>query len=219
MKKGVSKTVVFLILAVIGAIILFTGTKLWAGEIEKSFDVETCRASVVMVSLSKTITGHPWLKLECPKNEIKEIKSNEEFKEKLLTSMKNCWYQYGSGKLDFISNYDSFFGDRNCFVCSVLIPKEEIILTKEVLNSYLKEQFKDLNFNIKEDLVVTYDDPLYVMYGITKKAKLWQYFLAMTPVPGGAIPLLTYKPDARYSMLVYKKSNVNIICGKNLFEK
>ncbi len=199
-----------MIVAVVGAIILFTGTKLWAGEAEKGFDKETCRASVTMISLSKITTGFPWLKLKCS-TEVKELDTEEKFKEELVQSMKNCWYQYGAGKIDFISNWDFGWGDTNCFVCSVLIPKEEISLSGKGIYPFF-QGYGYVDFKFDKDLIVSPNDPLYVMYGITpEKSSLEWKDLTI-------IPLFFYGSGARYGLIISTKNKAKKVCDKGPFK-
>lgn len=176
MKKGAFPTVVFLILAVIGAIILFAGTTLWAGQTEKGFDKDICRASVTMVALSKkvSIIGSPWLDLKCS-TQKRRLNPNdrEEIMETLVKDIKDCWYQYGSGKIDFTSNWDWASPDDYCFVCSVInFDKKGEPITIDEFRSYtLKNLELDTNLrdDISQNLKIEPNNPIFVIFGITKE--------------------------------------------------
>lgn len=182
MKKGAEKTLVFMILAVIGLIILFAVTKLWADKAEGGFDKETCRASVTMVALSKLGGGGTWLDLKCS-TERKYFKKEkkEEIMNLLVKSMKDCWYQYGSGKIDFTSNWDWMRYHDYCFVCSVFsFDTRNEPITIENLKPYLLTTFKPgenlKTGDIRKDLKIEPDNPIYIIYGITKDFKIEKSF-------------------------------------------
>lgn len=204
MKKGMEMQLALMILAVFGAVILIGVVYYWNTQTEKSFDREMCKISVTSVYLSKavSIVGSPWLKLKCSTN-IKQLEDKEKFKEELINSIVDCWYQYGSGKMDFISNWDFAWGDKNCFVCAVLSSKQRLVFSKEELNPYLPK-LENLNFGFNEGgLVVNPNDELYIMYGVAKELKWWELKNLLV------VPLFVYKSGSRYSLLILPKEETN----------
>lgn len=169
-KKGMEFWIlVLLILAVVGTVFLFSGTKLWAGQAKENLPKEICRASVTMVALSKTMTGSPWLNLKCStKVEKLKVENEEKNLKTLAQAIDDCWYQYEGGKIDFTSNWDWANYNNYCFVCFISnFDKEGESITKDKLIPYLPKSLGGGDFS--GDLKVNQNNPIYIIFGIKKQ--------------------------------------------------
>ncbi len=115
-----------IVVIIAGAILLFAA-KLIADIGKESVDREACRNSVLLKERSKVL-GKPLIgDITCETNfvevddtgldEIKSIVTNEAY---------DCWYQFGEGERDFLSDYDAWKGDNWCFVCSRIDYSEDV---------------------------------------------------------------------------------------------
>jgi hypothetical protein len=85
---------------------------------EESSDREACRTSVLVKAKLKVL-GKPLLtELNC-KTDFKEIKTDDldEIRMEITKEMYDCWYEFGEGKVDFVTDW---VGDKYVFVCSRL---------------------------------------------------------------------------------------------------
>jgi len=107
-----------IIILVIAGILLLIITNILKGGGE-SADRESCRTSVLLKAQSK-IMGTPLYDTINCKTEVHDIdQGNEEEIYKFITyRMYDCWYQFGEGKKDFLSDIDWGYGDNWCWICS-----------------------------------------------------------------------------------------------------
>ena len=146
-KKGeMMRVIVVAIPVIIVAGILFFATATILNLGESSVDREACRNSVLLKERSKVL-GKPFLdSVRCETNLI-EIDSDDEdeiFRD-ITNEMYDCWYQFGEGKRDFLSDRDFGGGDEWCFVCSRIefgeeTQKEVSEITMSDFNNFLNTE-------------------------------------------------------------------------------
>ncbi len=151
-KKGLMfrNLVAGIIVLVIAGILLLVITNVLKGAGETA-DREACRTSVLLTEKSK-IAGYPvYNDLNC-KTEVYDVKmTNEEEIYKFITyRMYDCWYQFGEGEVDFVSNIDPGRSDEWCWICSRIDFDENIQekyseISMEDFHNYLRTENIPLN--------------------------------------------------------------------------
>ncbi|MBL7147739.1 MAG: hypothetical protein ISS82_02850 [Nanoarchaeota archaeon] len=117
----------------------------------------------------------------------KDAKENEIYKQ-LANSMYDCWSMYGSGQLDFYSDFDFFASDTNCLICEeIKIEKdfEEVDLDEyeEYLSNhnppnheetyaeyFLGEENAKMDFGNEGTLELQSGIPLYTVFVVNKRS-------------------------------------------------
>lgn len=97
------------------------------------------------------------LNQKCKKDEIKFITENKEKTYSQVSKlMQKCWYRYGEGKFDFMSNLNT--QGNWCFTCAKLtyIEEGDKYDYKDFIN-YLKEKKTKINIEGKEVEIPLYD--------------------------------------------------------------
>jgi len=107
-----------IIILVIVGIFIFIILNIFQGSGD-SADREKCRTGVMMKAQSKFLGTPIYEELNC-QTEAHEVKSLEESEiYKFITyKMYDCWYQFGEGEKDFLSDIDFGHGDNWCHICS-----------------------------------------------------------------------------------------------------
>lgn len=142
------KVIVLAIPVIIIAGILFFSTTTILKIGEDSVDRETCRTSVLLKERTK-ILGKPLMddvKCETHLVEIDSTDKNEIYEE-ITNEMYDCWYQFGEGKRDFLSDYDFAGSNEWCFVCS------RIDFSEEVKEEYPKINMVDFNSFLTNEVI------------------------------------------------------------------
>jgi len=114
-------TVAMAIAVLVGAGILIWATISIANTISDSSDREICRDSVLLRERSKVLE-HPVLgELKCKTENVQIDSTDEDEINRIFAEeMYDCWYQFGEGEKDFLSDYNFAGGDNWCFVCSTI---------------------------------------------------------------------------------------------------
>ncbi len=121
--------VVGAIVILVGAIVVFIFLNNLNLFVREQSELEKCRLSVLAKSKSKLITfgAESDVELKC-KTKIEEI--NERDKKMVMgimaENMRECWWKFGEGKIDFLSEYDWFGSDYRCFICSKKIFRNDV---------------------------------------------------------------------------------------------
>ena len=179
---------VILVMIVVAASIFYFMT---IAEVSEDIALDdACRASVEAKSRFKTdIAGSP-LSLKCSQEEIvSEAKTKEEISLELTQEMYSCWYKYGEGQVDWLSDWDFGETDFHCRICSrISYGEDHEDLTFGEFYSYLNNKKipgKDISFagyfSGNENAVLQFggsgmnqydamdlDKSVYVVYTITK---------------------------------------------------
>ncbi len=147
MKKGMNRTLNSLIIVMVTAILLFTFATPLFGKLSKDGDREGCKLSM-LVRTGTTIDAGP-VKVDspispsCPRYSLTffddkyelskgtdtiEKKSVDELNDfivnrEIAEQLRDCWYQFGAGKIDTFWNPGWLVGDfnddnRHCYICS-----------------------------------------------------------------------------------------------------
>jgi len=113
-----------------------------------SVDREACRNSVLLKERSKVL-GEPLISdVRCETNLV-EVDSTDQdivFHE-ITNEMYDCWYQFGEGKRDFLSDYDFAGSNEWCFVCS------RIDFSEDVKEEYPKINMDDFNSFLTNEVI------------------------------------------------------------------
>ena len=116
--------IIFLISIGIAAFILIP----MLGEGEDASERAACKTSVDLASKAKGPLGSSLIdNLNCKTQygEIDEL-NEEKLYEEIALRMYDCWYQFGEGKRDFLSNLDPGGSDEWCFICSRIDFSEDV---------------------------------------------------------------------------------------------
>ncbi len=143
-KKAMQVTLKDLILIAIVAIVLIFFTRSLTTGLTGLSNKEVCRLSVLAKSEGKIVGFEGTSSLDCYTNYI-DVKDNgiylsnnkikdsrlevnfkgmsqeqkdEQIKAYLANQLYDCWYQFGQGNIDFLSNYDWGSSDMRCFPCA-----------------------------------------------------------------------------------------------------
>jgi hypothetical protein len=128
-KKGIEKDFILWMIIILASAILIIYFMISSGTIAKSkATIDTCRLSVDFVGKGKIfeteLSSSPLglNELNCA-TEQKEVKTDdvEKIKATLAQAMFECYYEFGEGKIDFVSSHTEKFkgGSTNvCFLCS-----------------------------------------------------------------------------------------------------
>ena len=158
---------------------------------------ESCKTSVLLRAKSK-ILGKPILDdLKCETNALSIDSKNEVIiKEQIATEMFSCWYMFGKGEKDFLSDTDFGKGDNWCHICSRIdfndkvqteIPKinnfdgylrdTEIPILGETFYSYIygEENSKVID-PLSSGIDLKTDETNYVVFFADKRKDFWEDF-------------------------------------------
>lgn len=201
-KKGMMETIVKAIPVLVIAGILFYVIYLIFSASGSAVDREVCRDWVLLKAQSK-ILGKPLVGENSPcKTEIIEIKKTDEYeiKQDIANEMYDCWYQFGEGKKDFLSDWEWFKGDNWCFICSKIDFSEKVqneipevidfsdFLATESMPLHGEKTFFEYFYDAGEEISVDdfpvnldTSDPLYVVFFADKKASTANYIRGTIP--------------------------------------
>ncbi|MCD4666395.1 hypothetical protein K8R47_01135 [archaeon] len=115
-------------LILIGAIVLILVIAKLIPAISYIFGTQSCEQWVAFQS-SAQVVGIPLKSFNnpCETNEqtIKSSDFPEDIYEKLGDSLDRCWTMYGSGKINFFSDFDWGSSNTHCFVCDEITVNEK----------------------------------------------------------------------------------------------
>ncbi len=162
-KKGITIISAFVgtIISLLVFFILFTYMKTTTDIISTQSDDLLCRALVSGKDFSKMGFGVYLfeIKQRCKVEEIKlvDLVSKDESFKKIADAMHRCWFRYGEGKHDFLSEWDTT--GKWCFECGK-------ITFKEGESSYSFEDFLEWSkLNKPSGKNMTYYEIISIRYG------------------------------------------------------
>lgn len=200
------RVIVGAIVVLVAAGILLWGTGALANIGKNSVDREACRDSVLLKARAKVL-GQPLVggNLNCKTNNL-DIKNADEYeiKETLATEMYDCWYQFGQGQQDFLSDHDYWSGDNWCFVCSRIdydadtqdnvpivnglfnyLKTEDIPLKNIKFFDYIYGQGYQMNASTSDSPIPT-TEPTYVVFFADKRVTAGNVATGVGTILGGA---------------------------------
>ncbi len=160
---------------------------------EQGVGREACRDSVFLRTQGK-IAGYTTFKNLACETRQREIKTVDEdnIKKAISEEMYDCWYQFGEGKKDFLTDRDWGFGNNWCFICSRIDfderVKEEISQVNGLMTyldttpvpfyngsffNYFYGTEGEIGGQIFEDDTYATNVPLYVAFFGDKKVGSW----------------------------------------------
>ena len=178
-------------LVIIGAIILILVIWKLIPVINYISGTQSCQewvafqSSVQLGDLQLKAFKNPCLTTE---ETIKEGDNKEEIYKKLADSLDTCWMEYGSGKIDFFSDFDFGPSDTHCFICEEVIVEEkaEQNIDLDDFEIYLSNNYptgssltyaerlvdaEHANIDFGEGVIeLKSGTPLYSMFTINKKS-------------------------------------------------
>ena len=114
--KGWIPALIILLVAAVAIFLLMP--KIYEVMIKTS-DRESCRTSVDLRAGTKIADKLILTDLSCKTQEKKINSKNEkDIYEELAYAAYDCWYQFGEGEVDFLTDYDWGYGNNWCFICS-----------------------------------------------------------------------------------------------------
>ncbi len=209
MKKGDYMFIVGLIVAIAILIVLFLFSDSLGGKLLRSGDRSACqtwvsfRSSEILSLLSGEGSDDACVTYE---ENIETTNQNELFST-LAKDMVGCWRDYGSGKVDFYSDWNFGIEETYCRICYQKNFKQKYNLNINAFQEYLNGNGPDasgktyaeiitdvpagkLNFNA-ETMEFDENNPLYIAFIIDKGAiKLGNYAIlygggaSVTGIPG-----------------------------------
>ncbi|MCK5107993.1 MAG: hypothetical protein KAQ83_04665 [Nanoarchaeota archaeon] len=132
--------ITIIIILITGTFLLFFVARL-ADNTSNMADIQACRNSLILASDFREIQGKPLTNLDCKRSELifrkKEIVEDGEINqelvgEMLVEAMGECWYMFGTGKLDPYSSIGTA-GTTYCLTCKEIVFDDGLI-------SYLDEK-------------------------------------------------------------------------------
>jgi hypothetical protein len=154
------RTIIGGILALVIAGILFWSIFLIFSSSSSSVDREVCRDWILLKAQSK-ILGKPLVGGENPcEIDAFEIKKNNEYEiQKIIANeMYDCWYQFGEGKKDFLSDIDYGNGNNWCHICS------KIDFTEKIKNEIDEINFDDFNTFLATEPIPLHEEKTFYEY-------------------------------------------------------
>ena len=160
---------------------------------EQGIGREACRDSVFLRTQGKIAGYTTFQELSCKirQRKIKTV-DEENIKKAISEEMYDCWYQFGEGKKDFLTDRDWGTGDNWCFICSRIEfenrVKEEVPQINGLMNyldstpvpfydgsffNYFYGTEGDIGGQIFENDVYVTNAPLYVAFFGDKKVDSW----------------------------------------------
>jgi len=159
----------------------------------KETDDELCHNSVIM--RSQALISKSSVPLNCKTSyvcisedgsceamtnpEIKEVKSKLEIFEVLADEMANCWWMFGEGKVNYVS--DELVPDLYCSICSQIAFDDSIRNIDGIENEISKEELYNYLVNEKiKGKEITYSK---YFYGVDDLEELKRYSEQVSGVP------------------------------------
>ncbi len=148
MKKGMEmSTLVVIIVALAGLLVMGYSLKSIADVTQGTTDKQVCKQSIELRATTKLKFISETQTIDIPikcKSKNDFIKNENDFKkinQIIANDMYDCWDQFGEGKLDFLFSRD-FFDNTYCFVCSKISVANTSLQNKDIigLGDYLKNE-------------------------------------------------------------------------------
>src|SRR3989344_2955295 len=195
MKKGMAmSTLVILIAALAGLLVMGYSLKSIADVTEGATDKQVCKQSIELKALKLKGISIIDVPLKC-KSQYKFIENEKDLentKEIIAQDMYDCWDQFGKGEIDFLDERD-YFKDTYCFVCSKITITEDSLKNKKIigLGDYLTNEKiygLDIDYarflygdNFDKSLLSIYNsislkNPIYIIYVVDRKSYPAQAF-------------------------------------------
>lgn len=196
-KKGLSWQQLGGILIALVALVLLGGMTInwYNAQTSGDYDPISCRASVELKAKTKDpIFGSDSpFNLKCTtKKEISETLVEREILKDIAMDMYDCWWQFGEGEIDFLSDIDWFGSDFKCYPCAIRrfsengfrgtisINKLEAFLDSEKIPSgrmTFSEFFTKVDNGRLEfgggDISIGPETNFYVFFMANKKSEFW----------------------------------------------
>ncbi|MEK6936531.1 MAG: hypothetical protein AABW58_00500 [Nanoarchaeota archaeon] len=149
--------------------IAFQNTKFKPAQ-EQFFDSEACRLSVLKASIPTQGVASVEELQGCKPPSIVTDETDQETVYNLLTnSVNDCWYRYGSGKVNFRKEFSTSIASGHilCLRCSkILFEENPEAMSRQSFETYLKESNKLEKIKNKFFVFdkVAKDDSLYTVF-------------------------------------------------------
>ncbi|MFH1592867.1 MAG: hypothetical protein ABIB47_05880 [Candidatus Woesearchaeota archaeon] len=191
------------------------------------YDPATCRTSVELHYSTKLpyIGKESPFKLKCEtKRETSETLVKRQVLEEIARDMYACWWQFGEGEIDFLSDIDWFGSDLYCRICSIRryssngfegeIPLDDLqdfldnekIPTGKVTYSEFFTKVEKSRLDLGDgNIRIDTQNNFYVLFVANKKSEFWKELLggdvgqleAPAAAAGGAAGRVGYGVAAR----------------------